>query len=87
VFLEQDRGFDFDVALDLFETDIHDCATNLDDPCLVRFQFQMVLDLDQGAKLGHVVLEDELAVFELDCSVGSRHTDVADFNLLVITSA
>jgi len=87
VFLCQDRGFVLDVALDLFETHIHDCATNLNDPCLVRFQFQMVLNLDQGAKLGDVVLEDELAVFKLDCSVGSRHTDVADFNLLVITSA
>lgn len=87
MFSEQDRSFDFAVSLDLLETDIHDSASNLDDSCLARFKFELILDLHQCSKLRHIVLQNEFPIFELNCGVRSWHTDVADFNLLVIPTA
>lgn len=71
MFSEQDRSFDFAVSLDLLETDIHDSASNLDDSCLARFKFELILDLHQCSKLRHIVLQNEFPIFELNCSVRS----------------
>lgn len=53
---KQDRSFDFAVSLYLLKTNIHDSASNLDDSCLARFEFELILDLHQCSKLRHIVL-------------------------------
>jgi hypothetical protein len=52
------------MTLDLLQTDVHDCTSNLDNPGLIWLQFKLVLDLNQGSKLRHVVLKDKFTVCE-----------------------
>jgi len=69
----------------------HLCAddrlTDLQIPCLPWQQSKVLLHEDKGAKLGEVVSEDKMVVFEPNRRVTTRHCDVIYHYVLVIASS
>lgn len=79
----QHRVRSAELSLDGTQTEVHNCAANLQDPYLVRFHFNLVLKLDQRAKLARHIPERELLPVEPDLGVESRHRNVSYVDVLI----
>lgn len=47
---------------------------------------ELFADEDECAELGHVVLQEEFILLELDDCMAATHTDIIDAELWVVTS-
>lgn len=59
----------FLMSFDRIYRDIHKGAAYLNNSCLVRLQHQTILNLDQGAKLGQLIINSEFFTIKLYFSV------------------
>lgn len=87
MFSAQDWCLDFVMTRDLLKTDVHNRASNLNNPGLIWLQFKLVLDLYQSTELRHVVLKGKFSVFEWNCSMRPWYADVTNLDLLIISTA